>query len=466
MAEQSATQNTSLTVEKHGIDHIPEDQRHGGPGNQFTIRFAPVVYLAAIVLGGVSIPLGLGLAGTITAIVIGNILGSIATASCAVMGPRLGMPQILMGRAAYGYRGNYIPAVLTSLLYIGYYTVGTVLGSKALASLIHLPFVPVVIVVAALSILIATYGYNLLHFFGRWITRLSIVVLVVVSFVMIFHGGGPAATGHLSGTKYWLIWLLEFTVVFSYTMSWAPYASDYSRYLPVAASRKKISGFAFAGLFTATTWMMTLGAALATVGAKGDVIGALGIVLPGALLKIVLITLGLSAIPHNSVNLYSFALSSLTWDMPLRRTVTVMAAGVVGCVLAVAFGGGPNFQNYFNDFLFLISYYVMPWLAILCLDFFWNHRGGRDYPDAAAFYRKDGVLGGVKWPGLLAFILGIVVSIPFMATNLYTGPIGHALDGADLSYFVSFLVAGIAYTITTRPVAHAVPAPDRAATAP
>ena len=248
-------------------------------------------------------------------------------------------------------------------------------------------------------------------------------------------------------------------------MSWAPYASDYSRYLPVATSRRKIFGWAFAGLFTATTWMMVLGAALTTVNAKGGVLDALGVVLPGALLKIVLITLGLSAIPHNSVNLYSFALSSLTWDMPLRRTVTVVAAGVVGCALALAFGGGPNFQNYFNDFLFLISYYVMPWLAILCLDFFWKHRGGRDYPGPDAFYRTDGVLGGVKWPGLLSFVLGIVVSIPFMATSLYTGPIGNALDGADLSYFVSFAVTGLAYTITARPAPQAVPAPDRAATA-
>lgn len=466
MAEQTATQNSSLAVEKHGIDHIPEDQRHGGPGNQFTIRFAPVVYLAAIVLGGVAIPLGLGLVGTITAIVLGNVLGSLATAACAVMGPRLGMPQILMGRAAYGYRGNYIPAVLTSLLYIGYYTVGTVLGSKALASLFHLPFVPVVIVVAALSILIATYGYNLLHFLGRWITRLSIVVLVIVSFVMIFHGAGPAATAHISGVKYWLVWLLEFTVVFSYTMSWAPYASDYSRYLPVGTSRGRIFGWAFAGLFTATTWMMVLGAALTTVSAKGGVLDALGIVLPGALLKVVLVTLGVSAIPHNSVNLYSFALTSLTWDMPLKRTIAVVTAGVVGCVLAVAFGGGPNFQNYFNDFLFLISYYVMPWLAILCLDFYWKHRGGRDYPEAEAFYRKDGMLGGVKWPGLMSFILGIVVSIPFMATNLYTGPIGHALDAADLSYFVSFVVAGVAYTLTARTATRVVPTTDRAATMP
>jgi nucleobase:cation symporter-1, NCS1 family len=457
MAEQQAIAN-DFAIEPHGIEHIPEDQRHGSPANQFTIRFAPVVYLAAIVLGGVSIPLGLGLTGTVTAILAGNILGAIATAACATMGPRLGMPQIIMGRAAFGYRGNYAPAVLTSFLYIGYYTVGTVLGSKALADLVGLPYVPVAIAVAVLSIVIATYGYNLLHFFGRWITRISIVVLLVVSVYLIAHGAGDGAHGRLSGSDYWLVWLLEFTIVFSYTMSWAPYASDYSRYLPVRTSRRKIFWWAFAGLFTSTTWMMVLGAALTTVSVKGGALDAFDVVLPVVMLKIVLTTLGLSAIPHNSVNLYSFALSSLSWDLPMRRTVAAVGGGVVGCVLAVAFGGGDDFQKYFDQFLFLISYYIMPWLAIVCVDFFAKHRGGHGYPPADAFYRTDGVLGGIKWPGLVAWVVGIAVSVPFMATDLFTGPIGHALDGADLSYFVSFLVAALIYYGASRRAAKSVTA--------
>ncbi|MBO0828598.1 MAG: hypothetical protein J2P24_12530 [Streptosporangiales bacterium] len=76
------------------------------------------------------------------------------------------------------------------------------------------------------------------------------------------------------------------------------------------------------------------------------------------------------------------------------------------------------------------------------------------------------MLGGVKWAGPLSFVLGIVVSIPFMATNLYVGPIGHALDGADLSYFVSFVVAGVAYAIVARPATRVVTATDRATAAP
>jgi NCS1 family nucleobase:cation symporter-1 len=460
MADQSPLyKDESFTVEPAGIEYISEEQRHGGSTNQFTVRFAPNIQLGCIVLGAVAIPLGLGLTGSITAILAGNLLGSICTAACTVMGPRLGMPQTAIGRVSFGYRGNYAPAVLSSLLYIGYFTVGTILGAKSLASLFHVPYSLMVIVVAGLSTLLATFGYNLVHDFGRWVTRLSGVVLLVVTIWVLVHGMGASAHGRLSGKDYWLAWLLEFTVVFSFSMSWAPYASDYSRYLPKNIDLKKVFGASFAGLLIATTWMMILGAMLMTIDLKGGVLSAMGVVLPSLLLKLVLITFGIVAIPHNAVNLYSCAMSSLTWDLPMKRSSTAVLAGVVGCVLAL-FLGGAKFQQNYNNFLFLVSYYVMPWLAIVCVDFFYKHRGGHGYPSAGAFYSKDGPLGGIKWPGLSAFVIGIVVSIPFMATNLFTGPIGHALDGADLSYFVSFVVAGVIYFAASRTATRTVPAAD------
>jgi NCS1 family nucleobase:cation symporter-1 len=41
----------------------------------------------------------------------------------------------------------------------------------------------------------------------------------------------------------------------------------------------------------------------------------------------------------------------------------------------------------------------------------------------------------------------VAVSVPFMATVLYTGPIGKALGGADISYGVSGIVAGVIYYV-------------------
>jgi hypothetical protein len=41
----------TLALERHGIAHVPTSRRYGNPRNQFTVRFAPVIYLAGIFLG-------------------------------------------------------------------------------------------------------------------------------------------------------------------------------------------------------------------------------------------------------------------------------------------------------------------------------------------------------------------------------------------------------------------------------
>lgn len=444
---------SALALERHGIAYVEPSRRHGRPRNQFTVRFAPVIYLAGMYLGASGGPLGLGFTGSVTAILLANFLGSILTGWCAAMGPRLGMPQLPMGRSPFGHYGNYLPSVLSLLVFIGYYSVGTVLGAKSLADLFHTPYAPTVVVVAALSVLIGIYGYRILHVMGRVITNASIVVLTVVSVVVLFHGGGSGTAATATGGDFWLAWFVLFAAVFGYTASWAPYASDYSRYLPENSSRTAVSGAAALGLFTSTTWMMTLGAGLITLAPNGDVLGTFSIALPDWLRYIVLLTLGLSAIPHNSVNLYSGAMATLTCNIKLPQWVTVAAAGVVGLVLALVFGGD-EFQDKFLLFLHVISYYITPWVAILLIDYYFLHRAGRSLPAIDNFYNSGGVFGRFNTAGLVSLIIGVLVSIPFIANDFYTGPIAERLGGADLSYFVSGIIAAVMYTIWRRNLRH------------
>ncbi|MGW7547086.1 purine-cytosine permease family protein [Streptomyces sp. NPDC054770] len=443
-------------TEHHGISWIDDGRRHGRERDQFSIRFAPVVYLAPVVLGGVGIPLGLGLIGSITAIVVGNLLGSLATAACAVMGPRLGIPQVTMGRAAFGYRGNRIPAYLGILLFIGYFSLGTVLGARSLANLTGLPYPPMIVVVAGLSVVIAVFGYDTLQAVGQWLTRVSLVVFGTVSVAVVLHGTGSATASHTAAGRYLTTWLLVCSVVFSYTVSWTVYASDYSRYLPADGRARSMFLWAFGGIFTSATWMMVLGAAL-TMLAGGDPLAGLGIVLPDPLLKTVLVVLVIGALSHNAVNLYSGAMAGLTCDLPLRRTTVVVAGGAVGCVLSVLLGGA-GFQSHFNTFLLMVSYFVMPWLAILLIDFYRTHQGGRRYPEPTVFHDRTGPYRGTRPRALLAFFLGIGASVPFMATDAYTGPIGHMLGGVDISYAASFVVAAVIYELLRKPLATTEPA--------
>ncbi|WP_184502928.1 purine-cytosine permease family protein [Streptomyces botrytidirepellens] len=442
-------------TEHHGISWIDDSRRHGRERDQFSMRFAPVVYLAPVVLGGAGIPLGLGLIGSVTAIVVGNLLGSLATAACAVMGPRLGIPQVTMSRASFGYRGNYLPAFLGILLFIGYFSLGTVLGARSLANLTGLPYPPMVAVVGGLSVLIAVFGYDTLQAVGQWLTRVSLVVFGTVSVAVVLHGTGPATSSHTASGHYLTTWLLVCSIVFSYTVSWTIYASDYSRYLPASGRAGSMFLWAFGGIFTSATWMMVLGAAL-TMLAGGDPLAGLGIVLPDPLLKTVLVVLVIGALSHNAVNLYSGAMAGLTCDLPLRRTTVVVAGGAVGCALSVVMGGS-NFQSHFNTFLLMVSYFVMPWLAILLIDFYRTHQGGRGYPRPTVFHDKNGPYRGTRPRALLAFFLGIGAAVPFMATDAYTGPIGHMLGGADISYATSFAVATVTYGLLRKPHAATEP---------
>jgi NCS1 family nucleobase:cation symporter-1 len=441
--------DASLALERHGIAHVDPARRHGSPRNQFSVRFAPVIYLAAIYIGAGGGALGLGFTGSVTAIVLANLLGSVLTGLCAAMGPRLGMPQLPMGRASFGYYGNFLPSFLSLLVFIGYYSVGTVLGSKSLAALLHTPYPVTVVAVAVLSVLIGIYGYRILHLVGRYITVASIVVLTLATIMLLVHGGGSGARATVSGGDHWAAWLVLFTGAFAYTASWAPYASDYSRYLPADSKPSSVATAATTGLFASTTWMMLLGAGLITLAPHGDVLDTFGVALPDWLRYLVLLTLGLSAIPHNAVNLYSGAMATLTCDLRLPQWVTVAIGGAIGLVLALAFGGD-GFQHNFQLFLQAVSYYITPWLAVLLLDYFLFRRSGRRYPPAADFYTPGGAFGRFGVRGLAALLTGMLVSVPFVSIEFYTGPIAALLKGADISYFVSAAVAAAVFGVWGR----------------
>jgi len=46
---------------------------------------------------------------------------------------------------------------------------------------------------------------------------------------------------------------------------------------------------------------------------------------------------------------------------------------------------------------------------------------------------------------VVAFVIAYAAAVPFMNTSLFTGPVADAWHGADVAYFVNFLVAAVLY---------------------
>lgn len=446
----------AAAVEWHGFDPIPDDQRRGKPFGQFTLWFGSQMHMSALVLGGIGIGLGLGLVGTITAIVVGNILGALGNSLCVAMGPRYGMPQLPMGRAAFGYKGNYLPAFLASLLFIGWGIVALVLCAQALQLVwAPLPTWLIILVLGVAGTLLAVYGYDWIHHVARWLTVASLIVFIVLTVLAAIstHPSGLHSSLGL-GSSFWKSWGLEMTIAFSFAISWAYYAADYSRYLPASSSRRRSYWYSFAALALAASWVMILGALLTTLGVKSGALSAIPTAAHG-FADVVLIVLVISQMISLILNLYSCGMSCLTWGAPTKRWVAVSVAGLITLLFALLLGG-PRFVSFYKEFLFVIGYFVTPWLAIVAISFYRVlPRQGKSVPELVRdFYRPDGPFRGIRASAYVAFFLGIIVSIPFIATDVYTGPIGNALGGTDISYFVSFVIAGIVYYIWTEQARH------------
>ena len=62
----------------------------------------------------------------------------------------------------------------------------------------------------------------------------------------------------------------------------------------------------------------------------------------------------------------------------------------------------------------------------------------------------DGRYGRWNLTGIVIYLIGILVQIPFLSTSFYTGPLVEPLGGVDVSWIVGLLVPGILYYLFAR----------------
>jgi NCS1 family nucleobase:cation symporter-1 len=356
---------------------------------------------------------------------------------------------MVMSRGSFGYFGNYLPAVVGSVLFLGYFTVNEVLGAKAIEALWTLPLLPLVIGIGLVSIALGVVGYDLVQTYSGLTTAVTAVIFIILLGVGAAHGFGPLLSGHLYGSAFWKVWILQFTISFSLISSWSPYGSDLSRYLPEDTSETKLFWATWSGMFISSAFVMTLGALFVTLAPS---VGAIAGIRKGtgAFAYVALLAMLPGAVASTVINLYSGSLSTQAWGSRVNRKWLIAGIGVLG-IIAGSLGGGSSFFAYFIDFLDIVAYFVTPWIVIVCIDYYIIFDHGRKWPDAAAFYTTK-YFSRYNWVRLAALLLGIAVSVPFISNTWYTGPIGRDLGGADISYFVSAAVAAVVVLVLGRRV--------------
>lgn len=416
-----------VKVEPYGVEAVPLAERHGRPIGQLTLWLGSNLTIADYALGFFPIQLGLPWTWTIAAILVGNLLGGLAMAVCAALGPEFGVPQLVISRVIFGRRGGYLPAALNYVSTIGWFSVNNILGAFGLRVIWPgIPFWQAALLLVFVQGVVAVLGYNFIHWYERAMSVVLGILFVIVTVIALGHSRRLFAY-HPAVHDPWVLFAIMVAAAFSYIGSWGPYAADYSRYLPPDSGRRAVGGWSFLGAFVASVWLELVGVLVAILaGAAANPIAALGRV-TGAIGDLAVIAIILGGTAADALNIYSNALSAGAMDVKLPRWALAVVASLIGLGLSI-YGSG-RFEAYYDNFLLLLGYWITPWLGVLVAELYLASR------DRLRTVRV------VRWRAFLAFVVGIAVSIPFMSSTLYEGPVARALNGADLTFYVGFLVA-------------------------
>jgi nucleobase:cation symporter-1, NCS1 family len=437
-------------LEQNTIQPIPESMRHGKASDLFTIWFGSNIMLLTVVTGALAVtvfkqPFWWG----VLAIVIGNMVGAVFMALHSAQGPQLGVPQMVQTRGQFGSLGSLLVVGIVVIMYLGFFASNLVLGGQALRSLT--PAVSVnegVVVVGILSLVATIFGYNLIHAYARLMAWCSGAVLLLAFVWIIFVHGLPV--DFLSKNSPNLVGFLgTLSVSALWQIAYAPYVSDYSRYMPKHTGAKDAFWASYWGCTLGSILPMVLGALVGLVVKDGDVVNGLTSLTHGVSgLVVIVLSIGIAA--ANAMNLYCGTLSTIaiiqtlipTWSGKARARV-IAALVLFSISLVIALFGQANFLDEYTNFILLLLYVLVPWTAVNLIDYYLVCHG--EY-DVDSFFQQDGgIYGRFNGIAIASYLFGIAVQLPFVATDIYTGPIAHKLHGADVSWIVGLVLTSLVY---------------------
>lgn len=369
-------------------------------GRDFFLLWAGAgIALTEIWAGGLLAPLGL--TAGILVIVLGHVIGNTPFALAGLIGSRHGVPSMVSTRGAMGLRGSHLPAVLNVIQLTGWTAVMLWVGGQAAANLTR-PYAglgtPFWIVVGGILTTAWTLGG---HRFWKRLQVLAVLLLTALSFIMtyiLFKNYGwqeilrkPAGGGDLT-------FMGGLDLVIAMPISWLPLAADYARY---ARSGKNAFLGSWMGYFLASSWMFAVGLAAAVATGTTtpdamvmDLMASYGLV-AGALLVVLI-----STFTTTFLDIYSNAISILSFAPRVGERSAIIAGGVLGTVLALFLS-----PLQYEQFLLFIGSAFCPLFGVVFADYFIRKRGHYDAEHlfGGARYRYT---AGFHLPGIGAWAAG------------------------------------------------------------
>ena len=449
---RSASRPRPAVVEARSIDRVPDAERHGRPSHLGAIWFVGNANLTAMATGITTLSMGASLGWTLVATVLGSLFGTFFMAFHSAQGPQLGLPQLVQSRPQFGYLGAAITIWVFALInYIAYNTSDALLSGDAMRTLFG--FDPQVgyFVAGSVAALVALFGYRWIHLANRVLTWPLLVVMVLLT---IGASSSPTLAPHALalGPFHAASFMTVFTIVAGFQLGWAPYVSDYSRYLPADVGVRSTFWWTYLPSGLSAIWVFALGAIASAAHPQATPVEAFRLagdsLFPGfGSIAVTGLLLGLLSVM--AVNQYGGMMAMISIRdsfRPVTPSRSLRALGI-GAMFVIVWGtaqfvGVDRFNTFYGNVLIFLAYAFTPWTAINLVDYFFVRRGLYVIRD---IFSPTGIYGRWGWRGNVAYGVTLVAMIPFMVSTPFTGRAAMSLGNVDYSLFVGLPLAGLLY---------------------
>lgn len=439
-------------IETHGIEPVPDADRHGRPRDLFVVWAASNTAFLYILTGGALIGLGLTPLQAIAIVVAGNLFWAL-NGLLAISGPAAGTPSSIIMRSMFGVRFNRLSLLVVYWgISVAFEAINLSVGASGAFALLANHGVElllahkliVVLVIAVATFTISVYGHATIVALSLPLAAVLLACFTALLVYVLPHAhlhAAPPATGR--GT--FSAAMLGFTLIASGPLSWGT-AADYARYLHRDASALAVAGWTAAGGFIPSVLLGVIGVVAATALDFADAQAAFATILPAGFYTVLTLMIILGSMANNVLTAYSAGLALLALGVRAKRTTTVIFDALVGVGLTIYALFVSTFMDTMQNILTLSVALLGPNLALYGADILLrrNRYDGEaladDRPGSPFWYQA-----GVNPRGATAQVLGTAAALACVNTPVYVGPVARALGGADLSCVVGPLVAVILY---------------------
>jgi NCS1 family nucleobase:cation symporter-1 len=457
------------SIETHGIDPIPDADRHGEPRELFWIWAAANIAILGVAYGGFLVTwYGLNLWQGIVVALVGTSLSFLLVGFISLAGKIAGAPTLVLSRAAFGVVGNAIPTVVSWIALVGWEIILVALATLSVEAILDRLGVATgnvvtgiaFAVIAGITILIGLLGHATIVKIQTWFTYAFAVLTVLFIALELGQIEWSKVTALPTASPAWFIGGLS-VVMAGLGIGWVNTGADYSRYLPHTVGSREVVWWTTFGASLPPIILIVFGVLLAAnnpnIANSLNPIAVLGRDLPTWFLVPYLLTAVGGLVAGALLDIYSSGLNLLTLGVRIPRYQSVAFDGtlmIIGNIYILFFAR--SFFPPFQGFLVTLGVLLAAWSAIFLVDL-WRYRWRHGYAERE-LYDARGRYGSWNLAGVVSFLVAAVVGLGLVTSTAkvfsWAGYLLSLVGGKDgavaassIGLFIAFFVAGLLYAI-------------------